>query len=50
MGLTKQLLEDCQTWEQLDHVMDLTFAEFEHYNNLKQKENEQDETSKISEE
>ena len=42
MGLTKQLLEqEITSWEQLDHVMDMTFAEFEHFNNTKQKEYEQ---------
>ena len=41
MGLTKQLLEqEIQSWEQLDHVMDMTFAEFEYFNQLKQKEND----------
>ena len=41
MGLTKQLLEqEIQSWEQLDHIMDMTFAEFEHFNTLKQKEHD----------
>ena len=43
MGLTKTLLEDnIQSWEQLDHVMEMVFAEQEQYINLLKQNNEKE--------
>ena len=41
MGLTKTLLDDSQTWEDLDRAMELYFLEQEQmYNEQKQQDDE----------
>ena len=42
MGLTKQLLDDMQTWEQFDHATEMYFLEQEHEYELKKQNSEKE--------